>query len=122
MPKITNARSLKTLKANQLLEQIKQCRVGSSSNHLAKLLGKFLYLWRHPLIRLICPFYILFSDLYVHSTDPVDHSEIEYQMGYAGECLNLFFVDQPADVEFSAKAFQALARHLLWLRRAEDPL
>lgn len=106
MPKITNARSLKTLKANQLLEQIKQCRVGSSSNHLAKLLGKFLYLWRHPLIRLICPFYILFSDLYVHSTDPVDHSEIEYQMGYAGECLNLFLWTNQPMLSFPQKLFK----------------
>jgi len=53
----------------------------------------FIYIWRHPYMRLIAPVYILLTDLLVHASDPTCHSEIDYFFPYIGGAVNLLNPD-----------------------------
>jgi len=85
----STANRLKLYTPSKLVEIIKQQREGSTSNLLHKACGRFLFIWRHPLVRLFPPLYILVTDLFVAAADPVDHSEIEFQLAFAGPSYNL---------------------------------
>jgi len=73
----------------RLEEILNSLRTGTMGFTPQRLLGKFLQIWRHPISRMLVPIYIMVADNFMHAADPVDHSEVEFQMGYVGEALNL---------------------------------